>query len=123
MSVYFVIGLGVAFAIFGICILYKAQKNPRSKVDIWDVLIDSSLVPPRITLAKVSGVIALVTTTWLMLFLTADAAMEPEYFWAYLGAWGAVKVAGDVWSSREGRIRNRRRKRFDYDDDEEGIVR
>lgn len=100
-SVGSVLVFGMFLSGLGVYLLWRASKNKNSRIDISDILVDSSLKPPRVTLAKFSGVVALFASTWWITVLLAREDFSAEYLWAYLATWGAVKVAGDIWSSKE----------------------
>ena len=88
----------------GVYVLWRAHRK-KVQTDITDIVIDSSLNPPRITQAKVLGFFAFLFSTWWLTVLVMKNQMSAEYFWAYSLTWGVVKVAGDFAAFKESRRR------------------
>lgn len=97
---YFVFAAGVALALMGVYVLVKAHRKNDSTIDLAYLLVDGSLVPPRVTLAKATGFGAFLLSSWVLIYLTASGKLDGTMYAAYLSVWGAVKVAGDFVGSR-----------------------
>lgn len=84
--------LGVAMVATFVYVLWRAHRNGENNIDLSSLLVDNGVV----TLAKFGGLLALLTTTWLIVLLALKGALTDVALGAYLTAWGIVKIAGDV---------------------------
>lgn len=91
--------LGVVLLLGGAWILWHAQRDPDSPVDLSYLLVDSTI--GKVTLAKFAGFGAFLASTWIFIFLPVTDHFDVGYASAYLLSWGAVKVAGDLTLTRQ----------------------
>lgn len=75
-------------------VLGKAQFSKDSMINLNSLIIDKGVV----TLAKFGGLLALLTTTWLVVYLAVDKALTEGIFIGYVVGWGGVKIAADFTS-------------------------
>lgn len=94
--------VGAVMVLLGGYILWRAHRNRGNAIDLAFLLVDGDLNPPRVTLAKFGGLVALLTSTWLVVYLAVAGKLDGVIFGAYLTAWAAVKIAADVTRAREG---------------------
>ena len=87
--------VGTIMVVLGVYILWRAHRNKSSRINVEDLLIDSSLAPPRVTLAKFIGLGGWMAGTWWITYITFTGKFDGAAFAAYLAYCGAVKVAGD----------------------------
>lgn len=95
--------VGAVMILLGGYVLWRAHRNKNSAIDLAFLLVDGALQPPRVTLAKFSAMVALLTSTWLVVYLTVTGKLDGVIFAAYVGTWGAVKVAGDMTAAKEAK--------------------
>jgi hypothetical protein len=100
--------VGGIMIILMLYILWLAHKSPTNRINVADLLVDSSLKPPRATLAKFVGLGAWMLSSWILVYITVTGGFNETAFTTYLFTWGAVKVAADFAGSREGGRRVRR---------------
>ena len=91
-----VLGLFLLFTC--VVILMQAQFNPKSKIDLTYTLFDAQA--GNVTLAKLGGFVALLTSTWIIAQQAVTAKMDSTMFAAYIAGWGTVKVAQDYFNSK-----------------------
>lgn len=94
--------VGAVMLLLGGYILWRAHRARGNAIDLAFLLVDGDLNPPRVTLAKFGGLVALLTSTWLVVYLAVAGKLDGVIFGAYLTAWAAVKIAADVTRAREG---------------------
>lgn len=87
--------------LLGAYVLWRAHRSRNSAIDLAYLLVDGALDPPRVTLAKFSAMVALLVSTWIVVFLTVSGKFDSAAFTAYLATWGAVKIAGDYMAKKE----------------------
>ena len=93
--------LGGVLLLLGFYILWRAHRSKDSAVNLDYILVDGALVPPRVSLAKLTGFGAWCASTWWLTYLTMGDKFDAGAFTAYVATWGAVKVAGDVVAARK----------------------
>ncbi len=82
---------GVMIATF-VFVLWRSQLDRNSKVDLSSLLLDKG----QVTLAKFGGLLALLCSTWLVVYLALDKSLTDTVFGVYVVGWGGVKVAADI---------------------------
>ena len=92
--------LGVFLLTMFCWILLQAQMNRRNKIDLSYLLVDSTI--NNVTLAKFGGLMALVASTWVFIYLPVSGHFDSAYAIGYIVGWGAVKVATDFSKTKEG---------------------
>lgn len=92
--------LGLFLLGFITVFLTWAQFSRKSKIDLAYALIDPAV--NKVTLAKFGAFVALATSTWVIVALTASNKFDATAFSVYLAAWAAVKVAADIKQAQEG---------------------
>lgn len=75
-------------------VLYNAQHDRNNKIDLNYLLVDSAV--GNVTLGKFGGLISLVASTWIIVYLAVTNKFDGVAYAAYLAAWAAVKIAGDI---------------------------
>lgn len=90
VAMYFLGALGLLLIAW---VLWNAQHDPNNKIDLNYLLVDSQV--GNITLGKFAGLISLVASTWIIVYLAVIGKFDGTAFAAYLAAWAAVKVFGD----------------------------
>ena len=101
LAPWFVMVVGVTLFGVGAYVLTRAHYARSNDVDLAYLLVDGSLKPPRVTLAKATGLGAFLLSSWLLVLYAVDYKMSTEMFAVYIAAWGAVKVAGDYTALKE----------------------
>ena len=101
LAPYFVVVVGAMLALLGLYVLVRAHRDRESPINLAHLLIDGTLSPPRVTLAKATGLGAFLLSSWLMVLLGVEGKVDANLMAVYIVGWGAVKVAGDVTSLRE----------------------
>lgn len=95
---------GAVMMAFGFYVLIRAHRNKDSGIDLEYALLDGTLHPPRVTLAKLIGLGAFLASSWWITWLVvndkADSALITGYLLACMGA----KVAGDMTSLSERKL-------------------
>lgn len=89
-------GLGCVLLLLGVYIIWRAQRDPTNKIDIAYLLVDSQT--GNVTLAKWCGLVALLASTWVFVYMAVSNRFDTTFAIAYLGTWGAVKVAQDYFN-------------------------
>jgi hypothetical protein len=88
--------LGGALALMFGYLLWAAHRNPSNNVDLSFLLVDTSL--GNVTLAKFGGLLALIVSTWVFVYLPVAGKFDATFAVGYIATWGAVKVASDITS-------------------------
>lgn len=101
LAPYFVLLAGALLTGLVTYVLIRAHYDKKSPINLAFLLLDGTLDPPRVTLAKASGLIALVVSSWVVILLSVEGKMDANILGVYVIGWGATKVAGDFTSLRE----------------------
>ena len=91
--------LGLAMIGLMAWILWRAHRSKDNKIDLSALLVDT--VTGNVTLAKFGGLLALLSSTWIVVYLAVDKSLTDTAFAAYVATWGAVKVANDVIQAKK----------------------
>jgi len=78
-----------------IVILLKIQKT-KDNYDLRSVISDDSGQP---SIHKIGQLVALLLSTWMLVFLALHNQMTEGYFGTYMGIWAAAQAA-DKWLGR-----------------------
>ncbi len=78
-------------AIAAIVLIYKLNKDPNIEFDIKDLFSDTKT--GKLSTMKISQVVALVVSTWIIVRLTQDGKMSVDYLGMYLGIWVTGYIA------------------------------
>ena len=84
--------LGGVMIVTFVYVLWSSQRDKNSKVDLSSLLLDKG----EVTLAKFGGLLALLTSTFVMVYLALDKSLTDFVFASYVVGWGGVKVAADI---------------------------
>lgn len=95
---------GAVMMLFGLYVLARAHFNRDSGINLEYALIDGTLHPPRVTLAKIVGFGAFLASSWWITWLVVNDKADSALITGYVVAWGAVKAAGDLTSLSERRF-------------------
>lgn len=88
--------VGFLMLLIGVYVLWRAHKSKKQKnIDMADLLVDHAVIPPRMTLAKFTGLGGWLVATWWLSYITFSGKFDATAFAAYLAYCGAVKIAGD----------------------------
>lgn len=85
-----VIWFGGGLILFVGALLLWAQLNKENPVDLSQVIMDQKL--GKVTGASFGLFVAMLVSSWMMVYLTVTKDMTEGYITLYLGAWSAVKV-------------------------------
>ena len=96
-----VIVIGVVLATSIVLVLIRAHRDKESPINLAHLLLETALVPPRITQAKALGLGTWFVSTWWITWLVVESKADSALLIGYMVAWGGVKVAGDLTSIRE----------------------
>ena len=86
---------GVMIATF-VFVLWRSQLDRNNAIDLSSLILDKVAGKQQVTLAKFGGLLALLCSTWLVVYLALDKSLTDFIFASYVVGWGAVKVSGDV---------------------------
>jgi hypothetical protein len=104
LAPWMVLAAGMVMMAFGAYVLARAHYRNDSAINLEYALLDGTLNPPRVTLAKIIGFGAFLASSWWITWLVvndkADSALITGYLLACMGA----KVAGDMTSLSERRL-------------------
>ena len=104
LAPWMVLGAGTLMVGLGLYVLVRAHYDRNNPINLAYALIDGTLNPPRVTLAKIVGLGAFLAATWWITWLVvndkADSALITGYLLACMGA----KVAGDMTSLSERKL-------------------
>lgn len=89
---------------FGIYVLVRAHYRNDSAINLEFALLDGTLSPPRVTLAKLIGFGAFMASTWWITWLVVNGSADSALITGYLLACMGAKVAGDMTSLSERRL-------------------
>jgi hypothetical protein len=92
--------LGLFLLMFVTIFLTWAQFSKSSSIDLAYLLVDPTI--GKVTLAKFGAFGAFVSSTWVIVALTANNKFDATAFTVYISAWALVKVAADVKQAQEG---------------------
>jgi len=89
-------------------ILYSIHKNSQNKLNATSIIIDKNT--GEISLSKIGQLVALVTSTWIVFYLTVTKNITEGYLGLYIATWAAsnsfnswMKVkAGSVELTKDG---------------------
>ena len=103
-SPWFVTIVGAMLMLVGLYVLVRAHMSQRNDLNLSYLLVDGSLKPPRVTLAKATGLGAFLISSWIMCLYAVEMKMSTEMFSVYIVGWGAVKVMGDYTALGERKL-------------------
>lgn len=95
---------GGLLLLFGGYVLVRAHFSKDSRINLEYALLDGTLHPPRITLAKIVGFGAFMASSWWITWLVVTDKADSALITGYVVAWGAVKAAGDLTSLSERKL-------------------
>lgn len=87
-----VIITGMIMVAAGVWLLVRAQFSRSNPIDFGTMLIDQK--DGTTSLRKVGELVALLTTTWVVLYLAVKSDLTDTIFFAYVGAWVSRTVLG-----------------------------
>jgi len=96
--------VGAVMLVSGLYVLARAHFSKRTDVDLTYLLVDGSLKPPRVTLAKATGLGAFLISSWIVCLYAVEFKMSTEMFSVYIVGWGAVKIMGDYTALGERKL-------------------
>jgi hypothetical protein len=92
--------LGGAMLLLLVLVLIQAHFSKDSRINLADLLLDHQLNKRgQVTLAKFGGFIALLASTWIVVYLALDKALTDFIFVSYLGAWVLGKLGTELINS------------------------
>lgn len=97
-----VIYAGFLLAALGLFILYRAHRSKTSKVDLAHLIVDRD---GHTSLRQVGEVLALLVTSWIVLWLAVSDKLTGEVFGVYNVAWVLRTLAGPMsqaWAKAKG---------------------
>lgn len=83
---------GALLVIAAIWILWRAQSAEHNPVDFATMLVDQK--DGSTSLRKVGELVALLTTTWIILYMAVKGDLTETFYVAYLGVWVSRTVLG-----------------------------
>lgn len=86
--------LGLFCIILLVVLMFSAQRDKKNKIDFAMLLVEPAV--GNVTLAKYGGLVALIATTWIIIYLTVTGHFDATAFLWYLTAWCGVKIAADI---------------------------
>lgn len=93
--------LGIALVLFAGVFLFMAHRSENSKIDFAHTLNDSD---NRTSLRKFGEWVALLTSTWIIVYLAKAQLITETYFGLYLAIWVARAAFGALLSAKAGAI-------------------
>lgn len=84
--------MGAAMVCVFIFVLVRAHFNKEGSINLSMLITEEG----KVTLAKFGGLLALLTSTWLVVYLAVDKALTEGIFIGYVVGWGGVKIAADL---------------------------
>lgn len=85
-----VVATGIVLVVAAIYVLIRAQGSKAHPLDFATLLLDQD----KASLRKVGELIALLTTTWVVLYMAVKGDLSDTIFFAYIGAWVSRTVLG-----------------------------
>ena len=99
--------VGAAVMLLGLYVLVRAHFDRSSPINLAYLLVDGSLQPARVTLAKAAGLGSFLASTWWITWLVVADKADSAMITGYIIGWGAVKVGGDITALRERAMGNK----------------
>jgi hypothetical protein len=85
----------IGIVLSGIAILFKLQAT-KDRFDLRSVIADDKGQP---SIHKIGQLVALLLSTWMLVYLAVHNQMTEGYFGTYMGIWAAAQAA-DKWLGR-----------------------
>lgn len=104
LAPWMVLGAGALMLALGSYVLARAHFDRNNPINLAYALIDGTLNPPRVTLAKIVGLGAFLASTWWITWLVVNDKADSALITGYLIACMGAKVAGDMTSLSERRM-------------------
>jgi hypothetical protein len=98
---YTVAALGLVLVLLGTVILWRAHKSKSNPIDFSDLLLDYD---GKLSLRKLGELIALLASTWALLWMASLKTLTEGVFGIYIIVWAARSAIGPLISARAGAI-------------------
>jgi hypothetical protein len=89
--------LGIVLVLFAAVFLFSAHRSTTSPINFANTLTDSD---GRTSLRKLGEWVALLTSTWVLVFLTKSGLLTETYFGCYLLIWVARAAIGPILGAK-----------------------
>lgn len=95
-----VIWFGAILVCAAVYVLWKAQHSRSNPINLADLLIDGST--QKTSLRKGGEAVALLATTWVLVYLTIAGKLTDWVFACYVGAWVSRTLLGMLAQAKAG---------------------
>lgn len=104
LAPWMVLVAGALMLALGVYVLWRAHYDRHNPINLAYALLDGTLHPPRVTLAKIVGLGAFLASTWWITWLVVNDKADSALITGYLIACMGAKVAGDMTSLSERKL-------------------
>lgn len=94
-----VIIAGFMLAGVGLFVLWRAHRSRTNPIDLALLIVDRD---GHTSLRQAGECVALLVTSWIVLWLSVSDRLVPEYYWAYILAWILRTLAGPTMQAWAG---------------------
>lgn len=84
---YFLYSLYLFVCVGFVGILYSIHKNSQTKLNATSIIVDKNT--GEVSLSKIGQLVALVTSTWIVFYLTVTKNITEGYLGLYIATWAA----------------------------------